>query len=100
MLFYLQSYHPDISMNVMMLLPMFSGILTSLSLETVVLRVKGALSLVLPSSCANFAYFGNIEKLTWAQSTRTAWTMSVLSMIAMESSENVVSMYLTKGTRF
>lgn len=42
MLFYLQSYHPDMSMNVVMLLPMFSGILTSLALETIVLRVKGA----------------------------------------------------------
>lgn len=51
--------------------------------------------------CSNFAnYFGVIEKLTWEQSMRTAWTMSVLSMIAMEGSENAVSMYLTKGTDF
>ena len=70
MLIYLQINYPKLALVWMMILPMITGIITSLSLETVVLKLK--------------------EKLSWAQSLSTAFNMSIMSMIAMEFSENTM----------
>jgi hypothetical protein len=64
-------------MLVVMGTSMVSGILTSVSLETVVLKVK--------------------ESLSWKKSLQTALTMSTISMLTMELAENIVDFHLTQG---
>mmetsp|Transcript_23639 Transcript_23639/g.33082 ORF Transcript_23639/g.33082 Transcript_23639/m.33082 type:complete len:212 (+) Transcript_23639:614-1249(+) len=76
-MFFLQSYYPQLPLVVSMGLPMVVGVLTSLSLETLALKWK--------------------EQLTWKQSFETASMMSLISMLTMEFTENIVSLYLTQG---
>jgi hypothetical protein len=58
---------------------MAGGILTSLSLETIVLRA---------------------QSFSWSQAFRTAMTMSFMSMLAMELTESAVAMHLMNGAPF
>lgn len=73
-LFVIFNYFPSIATNMWITMPiaMISGIFTSLTLETAVLRVR--------------------EKLTFLQSLRTAFNMSMISMVTMELAENVTEM--------
>lgn len=57
---------------------MASGITTSITLETILLR-RGA------------------DQLSWPMAARTAMGMSMVSMVAMEMAENIVDYHLTGG---
>ncbi|KAG0302640.1 hypothetical protein BGZ98_007341 [Dissophora globulifera] len=76
MLFYLQAYHPALSPGLAMALAMGSGILTSISLETVVLRVSKS------------------SNMSWEAAFKTATGMSLISMLTMEAVENAVDYHL------
>eukprot|EP01083_Nonionella_stella_P016191 45284_1 len=74
MMFWLQSAYPSMSMSVTMPLSMAAGIITSVGLETSVLKMT--------------------ERFTWNQSFRTAMSMSLISMLTMEFVENTAVDYL------
>ncbi|KAF9917816.1 hypothetical protein BX616_011233, partial [Lobosporangium transversale] len=76
MLFYLQSAHPDLSPGIAMALAMSSGILTSISLETILLR------------------FSRASNMPWREAFKTATGMSLISMLTMEAVENAVDYHL------
>ncbi|KAG0367691.1 hypothetical protein BGZ54_003443 [Gamsiella multidivaricata] len=76
MLFYLQSAHPALSPGIAMGLAMTSGILTSISLETVLLRWSKA------------------SNMSWKAAFKTATGMSLISMLTMEAVENAVDYHL------
>lgn len=57
---------------------MVAGLLSSVTLETVIHRYK--------------------EGFTWVESLQTALSMSFISMVIMELAENLTDLYLTKGT--
>ncbi|GJJ71064.1 hypothetical protein EMPS_03414 [Entomortierella parvispora] len=76
MLFYLQSAHPTMSPPLAMGLAMTSGILTSITLETLVLR------------------FSNKVRMPWSAALKTATGMSMISMLTMEAVENAVDYHL------
>ncbi|KAF9579812.1 hypothetical protein BGW38_003774 [Lunasporangiospora selenospora] len=76
MLFYLQSAHPTLSPGIAMAMAMTSGILTSITLETVVLR------------------FARSSQMSWRSAFRTATGMSMISMLTMEAVENAVDWHL------
>ncbi len=77
MMIYLQTYHPALSMWTIMAAAMACGLATSVALETTILKLR--------------------EKFTWRQAFRTAMTMSFVSMIVMELSENATDYALTGG---
>jgi copper chaperone CopZ len=77
MIIYLQAYHPSVSMSVQMVLAVIAGLITSISLETVLLRVR--------------------ESFAWRAAFQTAISMSFLSMIAMEVVMNLTDFMLTGG---
>lgn len=68
---------PQTSFAVVMPLAMAAGITTSMMLETLLLHLK--------------------EGLGWHESLRTALSMSLLSMLAMELAENTTDYMLTGG---
>lgn len=74
---YCQTYHPQMSMYMMMILAMTAGLTTSIILETILLKLN--------------------EGFNWSQSLNTAFSMSFLSMLAMELSENITDLLLTGG---
>jgi len=74
----LTHYVPDLPMATTMGLAMSAGIATSLALETVVLKVKEGFD-------------------SWVVAGRTAAGMSMISMLAMETAENSVDLFLTGG---
>ncbi|KAL4890125.1 hypothetical protein BDV59DRAFT_99879 [Aspergillus ambiguus] len=98
-LWVLQTYYPELSMSFIMgassrssyiFRPYFkedeatnewtvaSGITTSIMVETLILR-RGA------------------DQLSWPMAVRTAMGMSMVSMLAMETAENIVDYHLTGG---
>lgn len=77
MIIYLQAYHPATSMTVQMLLATIAGLITSVVLETVLLRIR--------------------ENFSWAHSLQTAFSMSFLSMLAMELAMNTTDFMITGG---
>lgn len=77
MLIFLQYYYPWMSFWIMMAMAMVSGICTSIALETVILKIR--------------------EEFTWSQSLRTAFAMSIISMVVMELAANLTDYALTKG---
>ena len=77
MFFYLQHYHPQLSMWIVMALAMSAGLLTSMILETVLLRLS--------------------EGFDWQRALNVAFSMSFISMLAMELTENLVNLALTGG---
>ena len=74
---YAQIYYPHIEILKIMPLAMLMGLLTSMIFETCVLRFK--------------------EGFGWAQGVRMAFSMSFLSMLAMESAANATDYFLTGG---
>ena len=76
-LWLLQTHAPAVPMAVTVAAACTAGIGTSLALETVVLRVT--------------------EGFPWPLAVRTAWNMSIVSMLAMELAENSVEIALTGG---
>ncbi|KAB8238488.1 DUF4396 domain-containing protein [Aspergillus alliaceus] len=77
-LWLLQSFCPDWGMGVVMGVSMASGLLSSLTLETTLL-IHGK------------------DKLPWKHAFKTACGMSFISMLAMESVQNLVDYQLTGG---
>lgn len=77
MMIYLQTYHPNFPVLIGMILAMITGLCTSIIFETILLRFKNGFSLWL--------------------SFKTAFTMSFLSMLAMEFAENSTDYFLTAG---
>jgi hypothetical protein len=77
-LVYLGVFHPELSATVTVPISMISGISTSLLLETTLLT------------------FGK-DKMPLKKSVTTAFNMSFISMIAMESAENIVELSITGG---
>ncbi|KAL1520395.1 hypothetical protein AB1Y20_021981 [Prymnesium parvum] len=77
MLYVLQTHAPTLPLPITVAASCTAGILTSLALETVVLRVH--------------------EGFEWRTAFRTAAGMSMGSMISMELAENAVELWLTGG---
>ena len=77
MLFFLQSHYPNTPLWAVMALAMSAGLTTSIILETVLLRMR--------------------EGFRWSRALRVAFSMSFMSMLAMELSENLVNLGLTGG---
>jgi len=77
MLFFLQSHYPETPMLLTMILAMASGLVTSIVLEAVILKAKDG--------------FG------WKTAFTTAFSMSFLSMLAMELAANITDLALTGG---
>lgn len=77
MVIYLQHFHPHTPMWQQMLLATIAGLLTSILLETIILA--------------------NREKMSWAKSLKTAASMSLISMVAMEIAMNTTDFMITGG---
>lgn len=77
MILFLQALYPDTSMMTQMLLATIAGLCTSILLETILLRVR--------------------EKFNWASAFQTAFSMSFISMIAMELAMNTSDFMMTGG---
>ena len=74
---YVQAFHPSISMTVQMVAATITGLITSVVLETVLLKSR--------------------EGFGIGQAFRTALSMSFLSMIAMELAMNATDFMITGG---
>jgi copper chaperone CopZ len=77
MIIYLQAYHPGVSMTTQMVLAILAGLATSVLFETTLLRLR--------------------EKFSWSAALRTAFSMSFISMVAMEVVMNATDFMLTGG---
>lgn len=77
MIIYTQAFHPHISMFTQMALATIAGLCTSVMLETLILRVR--------------------EKFDWRNALTTAFSMSFLSMLAMEMAMNTADFMITGG---
>lgn len=77
MILYLQAFHPRAGMVTQMVFATIAGLCTSVALETVLLRVR--------------------EKFPWGAALRTAFSMSFLSMVAMEFAMNTTDFMITGG---
>ena len=73
----MQGFFPGTSMSAQMLIAIVCGLATSITLETVLLRRR--------------------EKFTWHQAVTTAFSMSFISMIAMEGAMNTSDFLITGG---
>ncbi|KAE9371053.1 hypothetical protein N431DRAFT_441097 [Stipitochalara longipes BDJ] len=78
MMWFLQSQHPGLGIYTIMGLSMASGIASSMSLETLLLRY-------------------GIDRLGWRAAVTTAAGMSLVSMLSMEAVENIVDYHLMAG---
>jgi len=78
-MWYLQAVYPELSTMVTMGISMSAGIMTSMALETFMLR------------------YGR-DSLSWKAAIKTATGMSMISMLAMEVAENLVDYTLTGGS--
>jgi len=77
MIIYLQAFHPQVSMAVQMVLAIITGLFTSVTLETVLLRIR--------------------EKFSLRYALQTAFSMSFISMVAMELAMNTTDFMITGG---
>jgi len=77
MVIFLQAYFPAVSMSVQMVLATTAGLITSIIMETILLHWR--------------------EKFSWGFAFRTALSMSLLSMIAMEIAMNTTDFMITGG---
>ncbi|EEP80670.1 conserved hypothetical protein [Uncinocarpus reesii 1704] len=77
-MWFLQANCPDMSVGLVMGISMISGLSTSMALETVLLRLGR-------------------DQLTWATAAKTAAGMSMVSMLGMETVQNIVDYHLTSG---
>jgi hypothetical protein len=74
-----QAFWPHAAMLIVMVIAILAGLVTSMILESVILRIR--------------------EGFSWSQAVRTAASMSLLSMIAMEVAMNITDFALTGGNR-
>lgn len=77
MIIYLQAFHPGTSMITQMILAIIAGLMTSISLETVILKFR--------------------EKFNWKLAFQTAVGMSFISMVGMEIAMNITDFAITGG---
>jgi cation transport ATPase len=77
MIIYLQVYHPGTPMWLQMLLAVVAGLVTSIALETALMRFR--------------------EKFNWTAAFKMAISMSFLSMVAMEVAMNATDFMITGG---
>lgn len=77
MVIFLQGYFPKVSMTAQMILATIAGLITSIILETMLLHWR--------------------ETFSWSFAFRTALSMSLLSMIAMEIAMNTTDFMITGG---
>ena len=77
MIIYLQAFHPGTSMAVQMVLAVIAGLITSVALETVLMRYR--------------------ERFAWGAALRMAVSMSFMSMVAMEVAMNTTDFMITGG---
>jgi hypothetical protein len=77
MIIYLQTFRPHTPMWLQMVLAVFAGLVTSLALETWMLHKR--------------------ENLVWKAAVKTAFSMSVLSIIGMEVVMNLTDFMITGG---
>lgn len=77
MIIFLQAYYPQTPMMVQMILATVSGLITSVLLETSILHYR--------------------EKMVWGVSLKMAFSMSFISMVAMEIAMNFTNFMITGG---
>ncbi len=77
MVIFLQRYYPGTPMTVQMIVATIAGLATSVSMETILLKAK--------------------EKFSWRLALQTAFSMSFISMIAMELVMNATDFMITGG---
>lgn len=77
MVIFLQAYFPSVTMSAQMVLATIAGLITSIILETILLHWR--------------------EQFAWNFAFRTALSMSLLSMIAMEIAMNTTDFMITGG---
>lgn len=77
MIIFLQAFFPATGMMTQMVLATIAGLCTSILLETILLRVR--------------------EKFNWALALQTAFSMSFISMVAMELAMNTSDFMMTGG---
>lgn len=77
MIIFLQAYYPETSMMWQMILATIAGLMTSIALETLILRSR--------------------EKFNWPLALKTAFSMSFISMIGMELAMNTTDFLITGG---
>ncbi|RDL30380.1 Uncharacterized protein BP5553_10258 [Venustampulla echinocandica] len=77
-MWFLQSQHPELGIYTIMGISMASGLASSLSIETILLRY-------------------GLDRLGWRAAATTAAGMSMVSMLSMEAVQNVVDYHLMGG---
>jgi hypothetical protein len=77
MIVFLQAFYPSTSMVVQMVLATLAGLITSVLLETVLLKSR--------------------EHFSWKYAFQTAISMSFMSMVAMELAMNATDFMITGG---
>lgn len=77
MIIFLQAYYPATPMYVQMILAIIAGLMTSIALESAILRIR--------------------EKFNWSLALKTAFSMSFISMIGMEIAMNTTDFMITGG---
>jgi len=78
MIIFLQAYYPQTPMMVQMILAIAAGLITSVLLETSILRYR--------------------EGMVWGAALKMAFSMSFISMVAMEIAMNLTDFMITGGT--
>ena len=77
MIIFLQAYYPGTSMALQMILATIAGLITSVILETIILKTR--------------------EKFNWMLALKTAFSMSFISMVGMEIAMNTTDFMITGG---
>lgn len=77
MIIFLQAYYPGTAMLWQMVLATIAGLVTSIALETTILKTR--------------------EKFNWSLAFKTAFSMSFISMIGMELAMNTTDFMFTGG---
>jgi len=77
MIIFLQAYYPETPMYLQMILAIIAGLMTSIALESAILRIR--------------------EKFNWSLALKTAFSMSFISMIGMEIAMNTTDFMITGG---
>ena len=79
MILFLQAYYPETPMYLQMILAIIAGLMTSVALESTLLRIR--------------------EKFNWSLALKTAFSMSFISMIGMEIATNTTDFINTGDDR-
>ena len=77
MILFLQAYYPETPMYLQMSLAIVAGLITSVALESSLLKIR--------------------EKFNWSLALKTAFSMSFISMIGMEIAMNTTDFMITGG---